>query len=140
MTDFYITNHYSGSSIPEDIHEFARKISKAVQTLHNKNYSTYITEFGIVLRVSGDISTFKEENRCFHSRLYKKKKSIQIEVTIQQDVWKQEEETFKSIIREFVVCSYKLMIEKIKKEKLQIEGDQLLDDIRLVIAEQSDIT
>lgn len=98
---------------------------------YNK-YSTQLDEFAPVLRVDGDISYWEFEG-CEKLRLAKKHRYITLDIGMPKSKW--EGQTSKDI-RQYLLSNLEdamhLIVKKLRKEKMDLAEDLLLEDFNKV--------
>lgn len=101
-------------------------------------YSPEVDEFSLVLRVDGDISYWEQEG-CDRMRRRQKDRYITIDIYVPKSRW----EGVPGIeIRKYLAAcvedAFQRMIGKLRKDKVAVDGDALLQDFALVKAQYLD--
>jgi hypothetical protein len=98
----------------------------------DKTYCSNLNEMALTLSVGGEIWTVDFEGPK-NMRLNKKQKHITIEIGMPPKKWREKSDYE---IREFIMFNFSealdMMIKRIKKEKWEIDSDQLTKDFQIV--------
>lgn len=94
----------------------------------NKEYSTHLDQFSLVLRVDGEL-WFWDTEGCGNLRLYKKSRYITLDIGMPRNKW---EGKFPKDIRLFLLSNLEealhLIVKRLKKEKIDLDEKLLLED------------
>jgi len=124
-----------------------RGIGKIKVDLYNLIYkncsSTHCSEvdhFALVLRVGGRVTDYNDE-KIWKLRRRKKDRYIGIDIDIPVSVWSDKTTNeLKFYLSEKVIEAVKIMILRLKKDKVEIEEENLLIDLGKAISEFNRIT
>lgn len=101
--------------------------------MSESSYSTDIDNFHIAMRVDGDFLTFGDSEGCNNLRLFKKKRLIANSISFGKNIYINE-----NILSEFLIknllLAFEQMIIRLRKEKLNIDGESLLTDLNKYIS------
>jgi hypothetical protein len=116
------------------VDKYWQKITKIFDKMSEHSYSTDIDKFHIEMRVDGDFLTFGDSEGCNNLRLFKKKRLIANSISFGKNIYINE-----NILSEFLIKNLLLTFEQIiirlKKEKLNIDGESLLTDLNKYISD-----
>ena len=102
-------------------------------------YSPDVDEFSLVIRVDGDIWHWEQEG-CDRMRRSKKKRYITIDIYVPRSRW----EGVPGIeIRKYLAAcvedAFQRMIDKLRRDKVVVDGDALLRDFAVAKAQYLDV-
>jgi hypothetical protein len=113
--------------------KYWQKITKILHKMSESSYSTDIDNFHIAMRVDGDFLTFGDSEGCNNLRLFKKKRLIANSISFGKNIYINE-----NILSEFLIknllLAFEQMIIRLRKEKLNIDGESLLTDLNKYIS------
>ena len=104
-------------------------MKQSLRVLQQKDYSRDIDRFRIDLAVSGEVSTFEEPNGCSNFRIMKKKRFATARITMHPDVWTKGSQEVTQFLSRAILETIKVLIAKIEKSDLHIDGIEFLDDL-----------
>ncbi|WP_271407339.1 Imm12 family immunity protein [Tenacibaculum soleae] len=110
-----------------------RKSLKLIQ----KDYSTGLDKFKIQMRISGEVSNYKENTGIHYVRLMKTKNYVSGEIILGKEIWR--EKTTQEIILDLCYYTEKLflnIIDKLKKNKILVENEKLISDLKSMVFEK----
>ena len=114
-------------------------LRKVLQTHCLGPYSPDVDQFSLVLRVDGDIAYWEQEG-CDRMRRRKKDRYITIDIYVPRSRW----EGVPGIeIRKYLAAcvedAFQRMIDKLRRDKVVVDGDALLRDFAVAKAQYLDI-
>lgn len=134
MNSFSIFLKLGGGDTVSIVTEYWQKITKIFDKMSEYSYSTDIDQFHIEMRVDGDFLKFGDSEGCNNLRLFKKRRLIANSISFGENVY-----TDEHILSEFLIENLSLAFEQIvirlKKEKLNIDGEFLLTDLNKYISD-----
>ena len=116
-----------------------RPLRKLLETHCRGPYSADVDEFSLVLRIDGDIWYWNQEG-CDRMRRSKKERYITIDIYVPRSRW--EGVTGLEIRKYLAACvedAFQRMIGKLRKDKVVVNGDALLQDFAIVKEKYLDI-
>jgi predicted peroxiredoxin len=87
--------------------------------------------------ISGEITNFKEPSGCVGVRLMKKDKYVKMEIVLGKEIWKgADQKEIKKRLADFILQALEMAIAKMKKQKIDVKEDELIDDVKNVALKQ----
>ena len=125
-----LTAQVGGSDVGNICNPLIVSLRKSLKLIQN-DYSSGLDKFKLQMRISGEVSEYKEETGVHNIRLMKKNNYILGELVFGKEIW--ENKTSIEIILAFCDYTEKLfisIIDKLKNSKIQIEEEKLIFDLR----------
>lgn len=116
------------------VNKYWQKITKILDKISEYSYSTDIDKFHIEMRVDGDFLTFGDPEGCNNLRLFKKKRLIANSISFGKNIYVNEHVLSDFLIKNLLL-TFEQMITRLKKEKLNIDGESLLTDLNKYISD-----
>jgi hypothetical protein len=110
------------------------ELNRLIKKHCNKQYSSEIDSFSPLLRVDGELHewTWNQEG-CTKLRLARKKKYITADIGVLRKHWEnQSANSIRRYLIENLEECLKLMVARLKKEKIDVDETQLFADFELV--------
>lgn len=110
-----------------------RKSLKLIQD----DYSSGLDKFRLQMRISGNVTAYKEETGIHYIRLMKKKNYVTGEIILGREAWG--DKTNLEIASVFCKYTEKLFLEiinELKANQIPIEDERLISDLRSVVLKQ----
>ncbi|ATS07616.1 hypothetical protein CS388_00180 [Porphyromonas gingivalis] len=92
------------------------------------SYSTDIDKFHIEMRVDGDFLKFGDSEGCNNLRLFKKRRLIANSISFGENIYTNEH-ILSEFLTENLLLAFDQIVIRLKKEKLNIDGELLLTDL-----------
>ena len=131
MTEYILTvlggGPDSAEAIPTNIQVELRNL---IKQLSCKKYTDYIDKFKIILMIEGSLTKYNEVGGVKRIRLNKSSKKISSEIIIKEDDWRNKPRNLiKDLLKKRIKSAYEAMIERVKKESIDIDGIELINDL-----------
>jgi hypothetical protein len=137
MAKVTVTSHIGGADAGVAVWDVLTKLSEALKLLNRKKYSSQIGGFRFYLMISGEITNFKEPSGCVGVRLMKKDKYVKMEIVLGKEIWKgADQKEIKKRLADFILQALEMAIAKMKKQKIDVKEDELIDDVKNVALKQ----
>jgi len=120
-----------GGSIPasnEYLVDHIRVIRRIFDELSTACYCDEIEIFHIAMRVDGEVLAFGDREGCNKMRLSRKQNYIANSISFGESIWS-DEMVLHNFLRSNLLLAFQQMIAKLRKEKIQVDGDLLLKDL-----------
>lgn len=118
--------------VAEIVQPLLIELRRLLKIYCNNNYSKEIKEFAPIARIDGDIWSWNFEG-CQKMRLSRKEKYITVDVGVPRQRWENKSETeIKVYLFNGLREAVNLMLIKLKKEKIHVEEENLLNDLLVV--------
>lgn len=134
MNIFSIFFKSGGGDTISIVNKYWQKITKILDKISEYSYSTDIDKFHIEMRVDGDFLTFGDPEGCNNLRLFKKKRLIANSISFGKNIYVNEHVLSDFLIKNLLL-TFEQMITRLKKEKLNIDGESLLTDLNKYISD-----
>ncbi|MEX6688133.1 hypothetical protein QTN47_11540 [Danxiaibacter flavus] len=132
MNKFTIFFSSGGGDQLKIVDSYWKKISQIFDKLSKKEYSSEIENFHIALRVDGEFISFGDPEGCSNLRYLKTKKTIANTISFGKKILKNEG-ILKKFMAENLVKAFEQMTGKLLREKINIEKDDLMNDLKTLI-------
>lgn len=124
-----LTVQIGGQDVGEIFKSLIVSLRKSLKLIQD-DYSSGLDKFKLQIRISGEVSEYKEPTGIHHLRLMKKSRYVSGEIVLGKETWTNKTNT--EIV--IALCDYteKLflsIVAKLKKSKIDIEGERLLLDL-----------
>jgi hypothetical protein len=137
MAKVTVTSHIGGADAGVAVWDVLTKLSEALKLLNRKKYSSQIGGFRFYLMISGEITNFKEPSGCVGVRLMKKDKYVKMEIVLGKEIWKgADQKEIKKRLADFILQALEMAIAKMKKQKIDVKEDELINDVKNVVLKQ----
>lgn len=115
------------------VDKYWQKITKIFDKMSEYSYSTDIDRFHIEMRVDGDFLKFGDSEGCNNLRLFKKKRLIANSISFNENIYANEQ-ILSEFLRRNLLLSFNQIVTRLKREKLNIDGDFLLTNLNKYIS------
>lgn len=133
MNEIFLGAQFGGADAGAKFSGVSVLIRKRLKEL-KKTYCKDIENFQLFLRVSGEITAFKEFSGIHHIRLLKKKKSVTADIIIAREIWADKnEEQLREYLSLQVIEAISLMCRRIEAEKLEVNTKEFIADLRKIL-------
>jgi hypothetical protein len=137
MAEVTLFSHIGGADAGVAVWDVLTNLKQALKLLRRKKYSSQIGKFRFHLMVSGEITNFKEPSGCVGLRLMKKRKYIKLEIVLGKEIWREADRmATKKHLANFVLEAFEMAIAKMKKEKIDVKEDELINDVKNIVLNQ----
>ena len=131
-----LTVQLGGSDSSKICHPLIISLRKSLKLIQNNHYCT-LEHFKLQMRISGEISEFKEETGIHYLRLMKKRNYVMGEIVFGKEVWTNK--TTLEVVSAFCYYTEQLflgIIDKLKKNAIEIDHEKLMLDLKNIALDQ----
>jgi hypothetical protein len=137
MAEITLTEHIGGVDAALALGDASLRLRRALKLLRIKQYSSQIDKFRLYLMVSGEITDFKAPSGCVGLRLMRKYKYIKLNIVLGKEIWQgADQRVINKYLANFILAAFEMAIAKMKKEKIDVKGDELINDINNIVLNQ----
>jgi hypothetical protein len=137
MAKVTLSSHIGGADAGVAVWDVLAEIRQAFKLFGRKQYSSQIKEFRFHLMISGEITNFKEPSGCVGVRLMKKDKYVKMEIVLGKEIWRGgNQKAIKKHLANFVLQAFEMAIDRMKKQKIDVKEDELINDVKNVVLKQ----
>lgn len=137
MNSFSVFLKSGGGDKISLVNKYWQNITKVFDKMSQYSYSSDIDQFHIEIRADGDFLTFGDSEGCNNLRLFKKKRLIANSISFGKNIYINESMLSKFLIANLTMA-FEQIIMRLKKERLDIDGESLLSDLNKFIADNFD--
>ena len=110
------------------VRNYQNKMGKFATEMSIKDYCSEIDEFQIAIRISG-VHRYDDVEGCNTLRFFKKESRICNSISFDEKIYSNED-TLKEFLKENIVLAYDQMIKRLEKEKIAVNSEKLLNDVK----------
>jgi hypothetical protein len=137
MAEITLTEHIGGADAAIALGNASLRLRRALKLLRSKRYSSQIDKFRLYLMVSGEITDFKEPSGCVGLRLMRKYKYIKLNIVLGKEIWQgADQRVINKHLANFILAAFEMAVAKMKKEKIDVKEDELINDINNIVLNQ----
>ena len=114
------------------VDKYWRVITYIFDKMTECKYSSEIDQFHIELRVDGEYLKFGDTTGCNSLKYYKKKRLIVNSISFGEDIYR-DEYLLSDFLKKNLLLAFEQILDRLEKEKVGIERQQLFSDLTSLI-------
>jgi hypothetical protein len=135
MNRFTVFYKSGGGDAIRIVDKYWKKVTIVFKKMSEIEFSKETLQFHIEIRVDGEYLTFDDVEGCNHLRFMKKKNVIANSISFGSNIYSNET-ILSDFLQKNLLLAFEQMVNKLKKEKIDIDSLLLMNKLKEYIAEE----